>query len=270
MSPPFEFDIGTTTQTEVDENNHISSQIDHYGEENSGVPALESHHPYGFMGRHADPDVDADGVPVLGAQNLHAWEGNTGHTWPQEDPRVQLNLPALQPGETCWYGPAGQFGRMHLDGRITLYTTDDGTPTGRAIILQLRPKSADPTAGGLVFICPETTVKAGPCGFSAQHISGAKIACGSFTSPGVPSELGSFVTLEAAKVSINSPAVSLGVTSGAVNEASVLALTTLLTALGVVIAAAVDPTGIPTAAKTAFATALSTALPLLVNLGKNA
>jgi hypothetical protein len=241
MSPPFEFDIGTTTQTEVDENNHISSQVDHYGEENSGVPALESHHPYGFMGRHADPDVDADGVPVLGAQNLHAWEGNTGHTWPQEDPRVQEKLPALKAGETCSYGPLGQFIKFGSDGSISMMTTDDGTPEGRAIVLSLSPTN------GLWFNSPWVDIKAGPLGYHVKHSSGARLDLGAIAAPAPLDALGSYANLTAAMVGLQGSAVSTGTTGGLTNELAVATLVTLLGGLAAIIDAklAVTATAVP-------------------------
>lgn len=108
---------------------------DLYGEEASGGHAMLLQHPYGFLGRPADPDGNG------ACQALYAWEGSQGHVIPTLDKRVLEKLPENKKGGSVQYGFDGGFGQFNPETHTwTLYIPTDfdgnGTPT-KAHLLQI-------------------------------------------------------------------------------------------------------------------------------------
>jgi hypothetical protein len=231
---------------------------------------------FGFDSRAADPDIngacmascttDGDEVRVSGSRDL----------------RMSGKLPDLKPGESRMYGYAGQWQRMHQDGRITWMTTDqDGNPDGNAIYLQLHP------GYGLIFDSPWFRITAGKYGFHAiDKGSGSRFDMGSVGGlPGALAALSSYIQISTPGVlKLEGAAIALGggTTPGAANEISVTALQTYITAVdifaaavGVIVASLIPASGVTAGQLTTFATALTAlqtagaaANAAVINLGK--
>lgn len=192
------------TYSEVDDNGFIGIQFDAFGEGDSGMPTVEAHFLDGYMCRPLDPDVDSEGKPSFGCNVLVAWEGHQAHVIPLSDSRKRPLLPVLQKGERMIYGATGSFVRMHADGRISLFTTDDATPNGKTVALQVMPD-------GLLFSSPWGTLKFDNSGFHLLHVSGAGIDLGAIAGLPAPlDQLGSYCTLTAAIHQRNGTAISDG------------------------------------------------------------
>jgi len=117
-----EWDLGVATYTLRTEDGFYEVQLDLYGAEETGAPAMEAYHPCGFIGRPRDPDVDPDGTPTLGATVLYGFEGNQGHALHLNDPRVAPLLPEVKKGGAMVYA-------HRADGKVSfeLFDGDDGT-----------------------------------------------------------------------------------------------------------------------------------------------
>lgn len=258
----FEWDIGIATKTTIDADGFMTVQVDRFGGTDQGGSPMEVHFPLGMVAYPLDPDVDASGQPTNGCSFLFATEGDKLHAFPLSDPRVVALLPIGQPGETYFYGSKGQFIRFHADASISIYTTDDGTPNGRTISLMLSPQE------GLVYTSPWFSAKMGPDGGHLRHSGGARLDMGSIGGMPAPlDQLGSYLKIQAAMVSIKGSAVSIGTDGGAANLAASTAISTFLTAL--VAAIATITTASPGASAMATITPLLGPLTLaLQNLGK--
>lgn len=233
------FDLYTAALSDLDGDGFVGVQLDLYGEQEAGGPPAELHSPYGFLSRPLDPDTDADGNATLGCQALVADEGGTRHAWLGSDPRIIPILPSLKKGESLLYGPKGQFVRMHADGRVSLFTTDDGTMTGNTVAMEVRPD-------GFRWICPWGKITFDATGFHVLHSSGARLDLGAIGGLPAPLDsLASYATMGAAMVSVEGSVVSLGTDAGATEPAAkaqtVLAvlgaLTTAVSALQTAVAA---------------------------------
>ena len=267
------FRIHQVAYSEVDANGFIGIQFDAFGEEDSGMPAVEAHHPFGFMSRPSDPDVDPDGQPKFGCNVLVGWDGDEAHAWVLADPRTRPKLPALQKGESLQYGAGGNFVRCHLDGRVSMFTTDDGTPTGKTVALQIKPD-------GLLFSAPWGKLTFDATGFHVLHVSGAAIDLGAIGGLPLPLDaLGSYVKLTGALMQTEASIIAHGSAAGASDAAAkstplvaaLTALSTALTDLATMLPTMANgggPVGAPTLATTVTAitaavTAIGTALPLI-------
>lgn len=185
MNRAFDFRLHQVSYSEVDANGFIGIQFDAFGEEKSGMPAVEAHHPFGFMSRPVDPDVDADGAPKFGCNVLVGWDGDEAHAWVLADPRSRLVLPTLLRGESIQYGAAGNFVRCHLDGRVSVFTTDDGTTTGKTVAFQVKPD-------GFLMNAPWGKLTFDATGFHVLHVSGARFDLGAIG--GLPTPLDAIST----------------------------------------------------------------------------
>lgn len=113
----------------------LTVQPDLYGEEKSGGEGGIVQHPFGFLGRPADPDGEGS------CQALHAYEGDQLHVLPTQDARALAKLPELKKGGSVQYGIDGGFGSFDPETHTwTLYIPTDfdaaGTPT-KAHLLQI-------------------------------------------------------------------------------------------------------------------------------------
>lgn len=121
------WDGGTALGSEYD-NGFLTVQPDFYGEGASGGAGGIVQHPYGFLGRPADPDGDGS------CQALCAYEGDELHVIPTQDARALAKLPSLSKGGSVQYGSDGGFASFDPDTHTwTLYIPTDfdasGTPT---------------------------------------------------------------------------------------------------------------------------------------------
>lgn len=119
----FASDLGIATFTGYDDDGFPLAQYDAHGED-PGVEPIELHHPFGFVSRPRDPDLDKEGNPKEGqACNLFfGAEGDTQHAWLGYDPRFIPNVPKLKKGGSAWYCAAGSFSTFDgEDGTQTTY-----------------------------------------------------------------------------------------------------------------------------------------------------
>lgn len=261
--------LHTVTYSEVDANGFIGIQFDGFGEQNSGVPTVETHHPFGLMANPPEPDINGE----FSCLALVGWDGDTPHAWLCADPRSRVVLPVLQKGEVLLYGCAGNCVRMHKDGRISLFTTDDNTPNGKLVSLQVKPD-------GFLFSTPWGKITFDATGFHVLHSSGAAIDLGAIGGLPPPlDEISSYVKLTAGMVQTEASIISNGTVAGVPDAAT--KATPLVAVLGALSTALADlATMLPTmtngggtvtapsltttvAAIGAAVSAIGTAIPLL-------
>lgn len=271
---PFEFDLGVSLMTEYDSDEFLGAQFDALGEQDAGVPPAEQHHPYGFMGRQNDPDVDGSGNPIKGTTLFRWHEGSQEHVMALGDPRVIPNLPRLAPGESIQYGAQGQFTRHMADGSIAMYVSDGGQ-SGHSSYAILHPTD------GWEVSTPYGRMSWGPRGLHALHSSGSRIDLGGIGGLPPPFDaLASYAKIEAALVSIKGAVISLGTDGGAASEGGVTMLVqylSYLTQAMSLITAGTTGAAALTAAQGTYpqfagdnngAAALATLTPLLSPIGK--
>lgn len=133
-------------------------------------------------------------------------------------------LPTLKANEPILMGPARNFVRCHTDGKISLFTTDDGTQTGKAVFAQIRPD-------GFRLVHPYAKFILDKTGCHVFHSSGARIDLGAVSGMPAPLDsLGSYATVSAAMVKVEGSAIAIGTGSGAPD--AVAHATPTLTVLG--------------------------------------
>lgn len=175
-------------------------------------------------------------------------------------------LPALKPNEPVLMGPARNFVRLHTDGKISLFTTDDGTKSGKSVFAQIRPD-------GFRMVHPYAKLMLDKTGFHVFHSSGARIDLGAVSGMPAPLDsLGSYAKVSAAMVQLEGSAVSLGTASGVQDQvakatptlaclsAIATALSSLQGALDVISAAAAAALATPAPPATTWAAGMSPAL----------
>ena len=120
----------------------------------------------------------------------------------------------LKPGEVCIFGTGADGnaqGRIMIkqDGSVTLFSTDDNTATGNAMMVRLSPPNAS-GGGGFEVAVPGASMKLGPNGFHV--IAGAaSMDLGSVQGlPGPLAALGSYFTVAVGTATINCPMTLLG------------------------------------------------------------
>jgi hypothetical protein len=248
-----DFDFGAVVTSSYDTDGFLRVQYDAFGEQKSGVPPYEAHFPYGLYARPLDPVVDAtqqNGLstgqpnPAKAAQVMYCKEGNQGHAFPLEDPRVIAQLPLLAKGECALYAAAGQFFRLVADGSFAMMTTDGGGLTGNTVQY---------TQG------PSGWLRAGPMGKETFDQNGYHLRVGtSGNSPridmnylaGLPAPLdvvGSSIVFQADMIELKAKIVSLGSGPAGQPVAQAAPLVAVLQGIGVNLAA--------------IATALASAIP---------
>ena len=118
-------DLATLTATDY-ANGALRAQVKLLGNDSSCAPGL-MYHPFGFVGRPKDPDVDSLGNVTKGATALFWYEGNTLHTMALGDPRRTSKLPTVDKGGSCQYADCDNaYGLFGADGTYTLRV-----PTGK-------------------------------------------------------------------------------------------------------------------------------------------
>ena len=130
------------------------------------------------------------------------------------DPRTGQIWGNLKAGEVCIFGTGADGnaqGRVMIkqDGSVTLYTTDDNTSTGNAMLVRLSPPNSS-GGGGFEVAVPGASMKLGPNGFHVVA-GAATMDLGSVQGlPGPLAALGSYFTVSAGTATINSPMTLLG------------------------------------------------------------
>jgi hypothetical protein len=194
--------------SEYDENGFLGFQYDAFGEQASGVPAVEAFSPYGFISRPLDPVVSADGEVTYGADLLTFFEGFEARSLALHDARLVPGLPRLQKGEALLYGPAFNFCRFHADGRITRFTTTDGTADGKSVYDQVGPE-------GFLEVSPWSSFRRDALGLHYRHTSGASLDMGAISGLPAPfNALNTYCTIRVALARIEAASVQLGVGAG--------------------------------------------------------
>lgn len=137
MAKGLDFDIGLVALSGADADGHQTIQPDVYGV-SPGADPFEAHHAWGFRGVPHDPELDPEGNinPAKAAQCKYAWEGDKGHAWALQDPRIVPKLPLARVGQALMYGgKITQPAFVELDpdtGSYTLYVPyafSGGAPT---------------------------------------------------------------------------------------------------------------------------------------------
>lgn len=234
--------IDVVRLSEYDENGFLGFQYDGFGEQASGVPAIEAMHTQGFFGRPLDPTLDAGGNLVHGCQMLRFGEGDKTFAVALHDARIIPALAQVRPGESVQYGPKNNFVRCHDDGRISQMCTDDGTENGKVIASEQGPN-------GWGWRGPWGKLTHDALGLHYLHASGARIDGGAISGLPAPlSALGSYWTIQAQVISLKGTAVMVG--SGAYDPAAkatatLAVLSPVVTALQAVQAALAALVGIP-------------------------
>lgn len=105
-----------------------------------------------------------------------------------QDTRSLETYGNLKEGETCVYGPGddgNSQGRVLIkdDGSVTLYTTDNNTPTGNMVMLRISP------SGGLEFTSQWGSMVFDQTGFHVKTQAGPRLDMGGIALPGVPSQV---------------------------------------------------------------------------------
>lgn len=274
-----EFRIHQISYSENDDNGFIGVQFDAFGEQKSGMPTVEAHFPTGYAARPLDPLVDPDGNPQFGCNVLVGWEGQEAHAWPLSDPRSRLVTALLQKGEAMMFGAPGNFVRMHADGRISLFTTDDNTPNGKTVALQVKPD-------GFLFSAPWGKITFDATGFHVLHSSGAALDLGAIG--GLPTPLdaiSSYVKLTGAMIQQEASIIVNGTAAGLADApaksapllAALAALSTALADLATMLPTLTNgggPVTAPTLVTTVTAisaavSAIASATPLIPSLSSS-
>lgn len=138
--------------SEIDADGFIGVQVDNYGAK-AEFGAVEAHHPFGFISRPRDPDLDGDGNVKLGCTVLRLAEGNESHVIVLGDPRYTALLPAA----TKKKGGSTQYA-VTVDGAVSYAALDgdDGSyklkiPSGIVevdTVFKVGPGSTEPLAMG--------------------------------------------------------------------------------------------------------------------------
>jgi hypothetical protein len=235
MSPPatsaFEWDIGVSTGTVVDGDGICRSSIDVPGEQKARVTPAEHHFPYGVYSRPLTPTTDSTGNPDPATANqlLYSMEGGHMHAWPMENPSVLALLPTIQPGETIFHGPLGQFWRMTNDGQMACFCPPPAGNSGSP------PFTMNVGPSGFVISGPWGSLRLDGSGFHITTSSGATFDLGGVSGlPGPLSAVSSSAILNAGSISLTGNTV---IGAGAIGQAPGVNGTFLLAKLGSIDAA---------------------------------
>lgn len=236
-----QLDIRVAQATEYDADDTLGVQADAYGGSKAGCQMIEQHHPFGFKSRAADPDADGTGC------QLHtAYEGSRQHAWLSHDPRMAGKIPNIAKGESLQYGFAGNFVRCHLDGAISMMTTDKGgDPSGQSVYQRVTPTE-------FMRLAPWGSEKFSERGYHLITHSGARLDIGGVG--GVP-VVGSYFAVRAGMATFNVNAATFGIGAEPLVKVSgiVALIEALITAFGTITAGSSTTGGAPAAASLAAA-----------------
>jgi hypothetical protein len=195
----FEWDIGLSIGSVTDGDGICSSQVDVPGEQKARSSPAQHHHPYGIYSRPLTPVTDGDGNPNPATANqlLYAMEGGQLHAWPLENPLVLALLPTIQPGETLFHGPLGQFWRMTNDGQMACYCPPPAGNSGSPpFVMNVGPS-------GFVVAGPWGSLRLDDSGFHITTSSGATFDLGGVSGlPGPLSAVSSSASLTAGNINL--------------------------------------------------------------------
>ena len=193
----FEWDLGVSLGTITDADGICYSQPDVPGEQKAQVAPAQHHFPYGVYSRPLAPVTDDNGNPDPKTANqlLYSMEGGQMHTWPLENPQVLALLPTIQPGETLFHGPLGQFLRMLSDGSMSLYVPN-ASQSAPPLILTI-------STDGFVIAGPWGSLRLDDSGFHIATSSGAAFDFGGVSGlPGPLSAVSSSATITAGNINL--------------------------------------------------------------------
>jgi len=218
--------VGKVLGSKYDDDGFLCVQVETFGSSDITQGWFRLYNPHGFQTRPLDPDN------VTACQAMYWVDGTVGYAILLNDPRQQNALLQSQKGESFFHGPGGSFIRMHADGTISLFTTDDGTTEGRGVQLQVSGK-------GLLFNFPYGRLTFDDTGFHVLHNSGARIDLGAIGGLPAPlSALQSYVTISAAIAKVEGAAVGMGTREGSAQPVALAtAVLALCTSLNNVLAA---------------------------------
>ena len=164
---------------------------------------------FGFASLPSPPSGGASGAQCIAIKRatgdiiIAGRDARTGQIWGN-----------LQPGETCIFASGADGGgqariMLKQDGSVTMYTTEDNTSTGAAMMARLSPPNSS-GGGGFEVVVPGATLKLGPNGFHVVA-GAATLDLGSIQGlPGPLAALGSYFTVSAGTATVNSPMTLLG------------------------------------------------------------
>ena len=227
----FEWDIGVSTGSVTDGDGICRSQVDVPGEQKAQVSPYEHHFPYGVYSRPLAPVTDSSGNPNPATANqlLYSLEGGIGHAWPMENPQVLALLPTIQPGETMFHGPLGQFWRMTNDGEMACYCPPPAGNSGSP------PFTMNVGPTGFVISGPWGSLRLDSSGFHVTTSAGATFDLGGVSGlPGPLSAVSSSAALNAGSISLVGNTV---IGAGAIGQAPGVNGTFLLAKLAAIDAA---------------------------------
>jgi len=221
-------DITGLVLTGRDADDFLVAQPDAAGSDDPASPdaprvaSFQMFHPYGFAGLPLDADKKGR------CQALQVTIGDQDYIIALDDPRATSKLPPIKKGESFMYSAAGNFFRCHIDGKISMCTSNKpGSPDGNTVAFMITPTEFQQFG-------PWGSIRFGSNGWHIRHESGASMDLGGlYGIPGLPSVLDglltSYVTMTAARVCIKATAVLLGADApGAIREPLAKADTALL------------------------------------------
>jgi hypothetical protein len=239
------WDIYAATMSAVDADGFIGIQVDVEGSQSpdgttppaGGALPYEMIAPGGLYHRPLDPVIDKNGNvdPAQTAQIMVHREGGRCFASVLTDPRVIPNLPQIEPGGSVLY--AGNASLIRIvgsgknAGRVSTFTTVDGTRNGQAVVALVWPDRHQ-------WYAPWGKMTFDKGGFDVRTQWGARLTLGGIGGlPLVASAVGStFAAISAASIELDAPSVALG--NGLAKQPVVLSVTlqALLTAITSVIA----------------------------------
>lgn len=219
------WDVKVCVTSAYDADGFLGIQVDAEGSESTGVATGAASKPTAGRGGVADYEVLYPGgvmhrpldATLDEAGNVHSGQGcpvqaltEGGRTFviPLMDPRTVALMPTLNKGDRILPGDAGAFIRVQGSGpgvgRISTFTTDDGTTNGNSVYWLVWPDRHEAVG-------PWGHLKFDPTGFHLLTQSGARFDMGGmFGLPGIISALTSYVSMAAASISLEASAVVLG------------------------------------------------------------
>lgn len=135
--------------SDIDPEGFVTFQPSYFGTatEQGGGPTMGAMHPFGFMSRPRDPDVDASGNVKNGSPLFYAYFGDRGYALPLFDPRNagQPTLPTPDKGGGVLYCDVGngRFATLEMkgdDGMVTITVPEGASirlkaPSGRSTVV---------------------------------------------------------------------------------------------------------------------------------------
>lgn len=281
FADPIRLDLYIAQASEYDVDGHLRVQGDTYGEE--GSESIEVFPAGGTRFRPRSPDPSTG----TGCPFISGYDGGKAFAMPGLDTRAAVKLYEQPEGSFLAYGDTGEpvlpvlsidgeSGLIELKrddateiivdkGRISLYTTEDKTPTGRPVFFYVQET-------GFFWESPYGRAKLDATGFHVKEHGGARLDIGSMGMPAPLDSIGSYATLQAAMVTLRSGLIALGpdtlpkdavALTGPI-LAFAAALSTFLTSLVSATAAGIASAGPGGAGASAgFTSAMSNALGLL-------